>query len=194
MLFLGLASGTALDLLSQSLGAARSLASNASTNAAASGFLNQFGLGGNPTITSASGTPTTPTVTGPTGSNILSADVLSTLILNQSQQAGGGVPSLTSFQARLFAKLDTNHDGVISKSEFEQAFGQNGNVAAADALFAKLDTNNDGTIDPSELAAGIQDGRNGHHHFVGANLFDPDNPGQDVASTVKPAPATAATT
>jgi len=42
-----------------------------------------------------------------------------------------------------FNKLDTNHDGVISRAEYQ---------AWVDSRFAKLDTNGDGTVDADEVA------------------------------------------
>jgi Ca2+-binding EF-hand superfamily protein len=45
---------------------------------------------------------------------------------------------------KMLAKLDTNHDGKISRDEMR---------AEADKRFAKLDTNKDGFVDATELAA-----------------------------------------
>ena len=90
--------------------------------------------------------------------------MLASLISLQGQQSGstqGQGPS------GLFAKLDTDGDGQISKSEFENALGSNGvDTSSADALFNKLDTNGDGSVSQDELAAA----RHGHHHHhaVGA--------------------------
>ena len=47
-------------------------------------------------------------------------------------------------QQHFFDKLDTNHDGVISRAEYQ---------AWVDSRFAKLDTNGDGSVDASEIAA-----------------------------------------
>jgi hypothetical protein len=46
---------------------------------------------------------------------------------------------------KMLAKLDTNHDGKISRGEMR---------AEADKRFAELDTNKDGFVDATELAAG----------------------------------------
>lgn len=48
----------------------------------------------------------------------------------------------TQFQQRFFDKLDTNHDGVVSRAEYQ---------AWVDGRFAKLDTNGDGSIDATEI-------------------------------------------
>jgi hypothetical protein len=53
----------------------------------------------------------------------------------------------------LFAKLDADGDGQVSKTEFEGALGKAGiDTARADALFARFDANGDGCISKSELA------------------------------------------
>jgi len=46
-------------------------------------------------------------------------------------------------QQHFFDKLDTNHDGVISRAEYQ---------AWVDSRFAKLDTNGDGSVDANEIA------------------------------------------
>ena len=56
----------------------------------------------------------------------------------------------------LFSQIDTNGDGQITKSEFENALGAGGtNLAQADDVFNKLDTNGDGTVSLSELSSEI---------------------------------------
>jgi hypothetical protein len=97
------------------------------------------------------------------GSGLLDPNVMGFLIQNQSQQTVS-TSALSPRQAALFAKLDTNGDGTISKSELEAAFGGNANTSA-DAVFNKLDTNGDGSVDPSELAAARP--HRHHHHHVG---------------------------
>ncbi len=47
------------------------------------------------------------------------------------------------FQQRMFDKIDTNHDGLISRAEY-QAF--------VDARFDKLDTNGNGLVTADEIA------------------------------------------
>lgn len=46
------------------------------------------------------------------------------------------------FQQRFFDKLDTNHDGVVSRAEYQ---------AWVDGRFAKLDSNGDGSVDAAEI-------------------------------------------
>jgi len=56
-------------------------------------------------------------------------------------RAGPGAPYPV---AAWFAKVDADHDGKVTMTEF---------VADADAYFRTLDLNHDGEIDPSELSA-----------------------------------------
>jgi hypothetical protein len=76
----------------------------------------------------------------------------------QSSAATGGA-------CGLFAKLDADGDGSISKSEFESALGNAGvDTNSADALFSKLDANGDGSITKSELASARHAYQGTHHH------------------------------
>src|SRR5256885_2294003 len=81
--------------------------------------------------------------TTPTPSNNFSPETMSTLIAAQAQQSTD--TTLSPRQAALFAKLDADASGSISKSEFETALGAD-NKALADKIFGKIDSNNDGVI------------------------------------------------
>lgn len=95
--------------------------------------------------------------TGGTAASPFNSDTLATLISLQGQN---GVNSASG----LFAKLDTDGDGSISKSEFESALGNAGvDANSADSVFAKLDANGDGSISKSELAS-ARGGYHSHHH------------------------------
>lgn len=48
------------------------------------------------------------------------------------------------FRQQFFDKLDTNHDGVVSRAEYQ---------AWVDGRFDKLDTNGDGAVDAQEIAS-----------------------------------------
>jgi hypothetical protein len=103
---------------------------------------------------------TTPRPPAGAGSPPFGANTMSTLISMQDQSANGTDPS-----SQMFAKLDTDGDGQISKSEFENALsGGDVNSAATDAIFAKLDSNGDGSVSQSELASAKP--ANGQHHSV----------------------------
>jgi EF-hand domain pair len=184
MLGLGGVASNAWDVLSSLQ--ARQLANS---GAAASGIgAGQFAPGGTSGPDApASAQPLAPPPAWTVGQSSLSPNVLGFLIWNQSQQtntsAGGttattdptgtaGTAALTPLQSALFSNLDSNGDGAISKSEFEAAFGANGNTAAADAMFNRIDTNGDGSIDPSEFAAATQSSGTHAHHHHHAGLAD----------------------
>lgn len=64
-----------------------------------------------------------------------------------------------------FSQLDTDGDGQISKTEFEQALGAVGvDTQSADALFGKLDANSDGNVSAGELNKAHGRGHHHHHH------------------------------
>lgn len=111
---------------------------------------------------STSGTAAASQSCSPFGSNTMAA-----LISLQGESASGMTAQSPS---QLFAKIDTNGDGQISKSEFETALGGVGvDSSTADSLFAKLDTNDDGSISQSELASAKPGHGHGHHvHGGGA--------------------------
>lgn len=76
-----------------------------------------------------------------------SADTMSALLSAQGQRPAEG-PS-----AKLFAKLDADGDGQISKAEFADAASKAGaDSDVADAVFAKIDGDGDGAISQGELA------------------------------------------
>ena len=85
---------------------------------------------------------------------------MAALISLQGQSASGLTAQSPS---QLFSKIDTDGDGKISQSEFENALtGAGASKADADALFAKLDANSDGSVTQSEMPGAK--GAHGHHH------------------------------
>lgn len=71
------------------------------------------------------------------------------------QKAGSADQTVQSYADAVFAEIDTNKDGSISKAEF-RAFTQAGlarQQAAFNDAFAKADTNKDGKISKAEAAA-----------------------------------------
>jgi hypothetical protein len=75
---------------------------------------------------------------------------------NQGERKGGN--------GELFAKLDANSDGVVSKAEWLQGPAKNiAGEGKADSRFAKVDNNNDGALDANEWKAT----RGGKHHGKG---------------------------
>ncbi|MBS0246158.1 MAG: EF-hand domain-containing protein [Proteobacteria bacterium] len=97
-------------------------------------------------------------------------DMMSQLIdLQQKASAAGSTGASDPGNAKLFAKLDTDGDGTISKSEFEAAASQHGiGTSISDAVFAKLDGNGDGSVSQSELASAAQGHGHHGHHMAGA--------------------------
>lgn len=92
---------------------------------------------------------------------------LAALISLQGQSASGVVGKSPS---DLFSQLDTDGDGQISKTEFEQALGAVGvDAQSADALFGKLDANSDGSVTQGELGKAHGHGHHHHHQMDSAD-------------------------
>ena len=79
--------------------------------------------------------------------------------------SGSSTASATASKSRasalkdLFAQIDGNGDGKITKSEFEDALGAGGtNLANADSVFGKLE-DGDGSVSLKELASPDGDGQ-----------------------------------
>jgi hypothetical protein len=59
-----------------------------------------------------------------------------------AQPSGDRAARRAELKQRFFDQIDTNHDGTISRAEYQ---------AWVDARFAKLDTNGDGRVDAQEI-------------------------------------------
>jgi Ca2+-binding EF-hand superfamily protein len=110
-------------------------------------------------------------VTGGNGFTQISPATMSALLAAQGQSSTATTTSAPSSSSSalqdLFSQLDSNGDGLISKSEFENALGAGGtNLAQADDVFSKMDKNGDGSVSPDELKSALQGagGKGGHHH------------------------------
>ena len=72
----------------------------------------------------------------------------------------GGTSSLDAatkqMQSKLFSRLDTNQDGVVSQAEFEAGSPSAAATTKADQMFAAFDTDGDGQMTQSELATGFE--------------------------------------
>ena len=123
-----------------------------------------------PAPTGSDGSSQSQSSTSPIGSCVGSSfepGTLAALISLQGQSATGVVGQNPS---DLFSQLDTDGDGQISKTEFEQALGAVGvDTQSADVLFGKLDANNEGNVSPGEI--GKAHGH-GHHHHHQADSTD----------------------
>jgi hypothetical protein len=61
-----------------------------------------------------------------------------------------GMPSLDAatkqMQSKMFSRLDTNQDGVVSQAEFDAGSPSTAAAASADQMFAAFDTDGDGQM------------------------------------------------
>ncbi|MCP4619494.1 MAG: EF-hand domain-containing protein [Bradyrhizobium sp.] len=112
------------------------------------------------------------TSAGPTGGGggQIAPETMSALLAAQSQSGTSFQPmSREDALKDLFSKIDTDGDGKITKSEFENALGAGGtNTAQADDVFSKLDKNGDGSVTMDEMSSALKGGRGhhgGHHHM-----------------------------
>ncbi|MDE5452337.1 EF-hand domain-containing protein [Bradyrhizobium sp. CSA112] len=99
------------------------------------------------------------------GGSQISPQTMSALLDAQSQSSLN-VSSLSMRSNSLkewFAKVDSDGDGKISKSEFEALGADANKTAQAGNAFGKLDTDGDGSISLKELASALKAGK-GHHH------------------------------
>jgi EF-hand domain pair len=157
----------ALGAVSSALDALQSLTTSKSSSPQTTGFsqtsTNPFDFAS----TAAPSGGSTP-ASGSNGFSQISPATMSALLAAQSQSSTATTtPASTSPSAALqdlFSQLDTNGDGQISKSEFENALGAGGtNIAQADDVFSKLDKNGNGSVSLDELTSALK-GSNGHHH------------------------------
>jgi hypothetical protein len=187
MFFLtGAAANGALDIISTLQKTLKG--SSSSSSAPANGQSQSFDIGQNGAPASGASFVAAPSTLDP--------NTMNALLVVQGQ----GQPPLVNgdaFSTQLFSLLDGNGDGGVSQSEFEAAFGQNGNTAAADAIFTQLDANHDGTVSQDELTnalsasaqnAGGQQvvGHHHHHHglagLAGANAMGGSGSSNDPLS------------
>jgi Ca2+-binding EF-hand superfamily protein len=93
-------------------------------------------------------------------STALASGSLMALLESQSFDDASTTSITGSFSDATFDKwistADSNHDGLISKTEFEAAVPSNVTTAQADALFASIDTAGTGTVTAAQLRAGLQ--------------------------------------
>jgi Ca2+-binding EF-hand superfamily protein len=148
----GAAAVGALDLLS-------SLTPDKS-NAAKTGVKQTNSLFDLGTTTSATNTATITSST-PTQTGALSPSTFNALL---SAQNANGKANPSDALKDLFAQIDTNGDGKITKAEFEDKLGAGGtNIAAADNVFDKMDADSDGSVSLDEMASALKP-KGGHPH------------------------------
>jgi Ca2+-binding EF-hand superfamily protein len=110
------------------------------------------------------------------GGASISPETMSALLAAQSQSGSAAPAPMSRSDALkdLFAQVDANGDGKITKSEFENALGAGGtNLAQADDVFSKLDKDGDGSVSLDEMAAALKGGKGNHrHHHVASGSGD----------------------
>ena len=99
---------------------------------------------------------------------------MSALLDAQSQSSTGSATTASKSRSSalkdLFAQIDGDGDGKITKSEFEDALGAGGtNLANADSVFGKLDKDGDGSVSLKELASALTGGKKPHHEHHDAS-------------------------
>jgi Ca2+-binding EF-hand superfamily protein len=102
------------------------------------------------------------------GSSQISPQTMSALLDAQSQSSAGSTTTASKSRSSalkdLFAQIDGDGDGKITKSEFEEALGAGGtNLEKADSVFGKLDKDGDGSVSLKELASALKGGKKPHH-------------------------------
>jgi Ca2+-binding EF-hand superfamily protein len=114
------------------------------------------------------------------GGSQISAATMSALLDAQSQSSAGA--STTASKSRsdalkdLFGQIDSDGDGKITKSEFEEALGAGGtNLTQADSVFGKLDKDGDGSVSLKELASALKGGKKHHEHAESSSSDDGSN-------------------
>lgn len=101
-----------------------------------------------------------PARSGAGGGSQISPATMSALLAVQSQSTAGSAPSASNSRSDalkdLFAQIDADSDGKLSKSEFENALGAGGtNLAQADSVFGKLDKDGDGAVNLNEMMSAL---------------------------------------
>ena len=114
------------------------------------------------------------------GGSQISPETMSALLDAQSQSSTGSATTASKSRSSalkdLFAQIDGDGDGKITKSEFEDALGAGGtNLANADSVFGKLDKDGDGSVSLKELASALTGGKKPHHEHHAGSESDGSN-------------------
>jgi len=127
-----------------------------------------FDLSGSSTASEGS-----PARSGAGGGSQISPATMSALLAAQSQATAGSAPSASTSRSDalkdLFAQIDADSDGKLSKSEFENALGAGGtNVTQADSVFGKLDKDGGGAVSLDEMMSALN-GKGRRQHAAGSD-------------------------
>lgn len=156
----------ALGAASSAIDALKALTSSKSSSAQSTGASQNTSSPFDLLSSGATSTAGASTGTGKGWSQI-SPQTMSALLDAQSQSASATASkSRSSALKDLFAQIDGDSDGKITKEEFEEALGAGGtNLAQADSVFGKLDADGDGSVSLKEMATALKGkGHHGHQH------------------------------
>jgi len=128
-----------------------------------------FDLSGSSTASESS-----PAKSGAGGGSQISPGTMSALLAVQSQATTGSAPSAPNSRSDalkdLFAQIDADSDGKLSKSEFENALGAGGtNLAQADSVFGKLDKDGGGSVSLDEMMSALNGKGRRQHDAAGSD-------------------------
>jgi Ca2+-binding EF-hand superfamily protein len=152
----------ALGAVSSAIDALQALTSSKPPSPASQDAANLFAFSAD-----ASATAGSTAGSGPGGGASISPETMSALLATQSQ-SGSAAPAPMSRSdglKDLFAQIDADGDGKITKSEFEDTLGAGGtNLVQADDVFSKLDKDGDGSVSLDEMASALKGGKGHHRH------------------------------
>lgn len=102
-----------------------------------------------------------PAKSGAGASSQITPATMRALLAAQSQATTGSAASASTSRSdalkELFAQVDADSDGKLSKSEFENGLGAGGtNLKQADSVFGKLDKDGDGVVGLDEMMSALK--------------------------------------
>jgi EF-hand domain pair len=168
----------ALGAASSVFDALKSLTSSKSSSPPTTGLIqdpaNPFDLSGSAASSGSSASGSSAPAFGPGAGAQISPATMSALLDAQSQSSAGSAASAPTSRSdalkHLFAQIDADGDGQLSKTEFENALGAGGtNIAQADDVFGKLDKDGSGSVSLDELSSALKGKGHHHHHAAGGS-------------------------
>src|SRR5712671_5834524 len=158
----------ALGAASSAIDALMALTSSKPPSGASQDATNLFGLAANAPASAGSTSGS-----GSGGGASISPETMSALLAAQGQSGSAAPAPMSRSDALkdLFAQVDADGDGKITKSEFENALGAGGTkLAQADDVFSKLDRDGDGSVSLGEMSSALKGrGHHGHAHVAGGS-------------------------
>ena len=117
-----------------------------------------------------------PAKSGAGGGSQISPATMGALLAAQGKSTSPpGSASRADLLKDLFAQIDGDGDGQLSKPEFENALGAGGtNTAMADNVFGKLDKDADGAVSLDEMLSALKGkGLHRHRHAAESGALEP---------------------